>query len=174
LTTHLIDNIFSEEERLKIIEDVQPLLLDGIELGKYITHLYNPDYGAVYQEGFSWFSLTHDTVHQHPDFKERIEIITQRASEEVKIPLKCIKAWVNVSDGRSKRRMYHNHQAFFSSVYYIKTFPFFSNGTVFKDRGLVKAPQNSLLLFPSHFLHTTPGSPLRFKRYTMALDFIEA
>ena len=49
-------------------------------------------------------------------------------------------------------------------------FPFFSNGTLFKDYGLVKAKQNSMLLFPSHLDHATPSSPLRFKRQTWAIN----
>ena len=49
-------------------------------------------------------------------------------------------------------------------------FQFFSNGTLFKDYGLVKAKENSLLCFPSHLDHSTPSSPLRFKRYSWAMD----
>ena len=58
----------------------------------------------------------------------------------------------------------------YSCVYYMKMFPFFSNGTLFKDYGLVKAKENSLLCFPSHLDHSTPSSPLRFKRYSWAMD----
>ena len=52
----------------------------------------------------------------------------------------------------------------------MKIFPFFSNGTLFKDYGLVKAKQNSLMIFDPTLEHTTPSSPLPLERYTWALD----
>ena len=65
---------------------------------------------------------------------------------------------------------YHQHTSDYSCVYYIKTLPYFNSGTLFKDYGFVRAKQNSLILFPSHLYHSTPGSIFRFKRYTMAFD----
>ena len=83
-----------------------------------------------------------------------------------------------MSDGRNIKRVWHNHYRDYpgfdnsthSVVYYMKTFPFFSNGTLFEKHGFVKAKQNSLMVFPSHWNHSTPGSIFRFKRYTMAFD----
>ena len=52
----------------------------------------------------------------------------------------------------------------------MKMFQFFSNGTLFKKYGLVKAKQNSLLFFPSHLYHSTPSSPLWFERYSWSIN----
>ena len=53
----------------------------------------------------------------------------------------------------------------------MKTIPFVDSGTLFKD-GFMRAPQNSLLLFPANLYHRPPTSPFRFKRYSMALDLL--
>ena len=66
-----------------------------------------------------------------------------------------------------------DNKAEWVAVYYIKTQPYFDNGTEF-EHGVIKTPQNSLLLFPASLNHTAPTSPFRFDRYTMALDLIPA
>ena len=53
---HVFNNIFSKEEREKLIFDVQPLLQDG----KYISAKEFGGDGA-YQEGFEWFKITNPT-----------------------------------------------------------------------------------------------------------------
>ena len=56
------------------------------------------------------------------------------------------------------------------AVYYIKTLPFFSSGTLFED-GFVRAPQNSMIIFPAHFLHATPTYPFPFiDRYVLSIN----
>ena len=56
------------------------------------------------------------------------------------------------------------------AVYYLKTLPFFSNGTLFED-GFVRAPQNSMIIYPSTVLHATPMYPFPFiDRYVMSID----
>ena len=64
---------------------------------------------------------------------------------------------------------YTNDNVSFASVYYLQTLPFFSNGTLFEDR-FVRAPQNSMIIFPAHLVHTAPTSPFRFDRYTLSLN----
>ena len=81
-------------------------------------------------------------------------------------------SFFNETYGRKEDMYWHSHPSDFSGVYYIKTFPFFSNGTLFRD-GFFKAPQNSLIIFPSYLKHTAPSSPLPFKRYTMGLNFMK-
>ena len=50
----IINNIFTEEQRKKLIDDVQPLILDGIKVANF--------YGYVgYQEGFNSYKITHST-----------------------------------------------------------------------------------------------------------------
>ena len=83
------------------------------------------------------------------------------------------RAWVNWTNGEKEQINWHTHpNSDVSLVYYMDIpLPFFSNGTLFRDK-FIKVPQNSLLLFPSSMEHTAPPSPLRFDRYTMALSLI--
>ena len=47
---------------------------------------------------------------------------------------------------------------------------FVGNGTLFED-GFVRAPQNSMIIFPAHLLHTTPKYWFPFvDRYVMSLN----
>ena len=71
-----------------------------------------------------------------------------------------LKSWINWTNGKKKDIQWHNHKdsGDLSLVYYMKTFPFFSNGTLFR-RWMVKAPQNSILIFPCHIEHTAPTCP---------------
>ena len=170
MNIHVLYDIFTNKEREKLILDVQPLLQDG----KYISAI---EYGGdgVYPEGFKWFKLTNSTLNLHSDFTWAHDRIIEVVKDELGLDLKVLRSWINLTDGRNLKRKWHNHcreidNSEYSMVYYIKTFPFFSNGTLFKDQGLVKAPENSLILFPSHLYHSTPGSIFRFKRYTMAFD----
>ena len=142
--------------------------LDG---AKFATTM-STGYGLGYQEGFNWYRITHPTVHLHPDFKWAYQIILSRIKEVVGKECVCVKSWMNTSNGDKDNLSWHNHrQVDYAGVYYLKIpFPFFSNGTLFKDHGFIKAKENSMIVFPGHFMHTTPSSPLRFKRYSMALD----
>ena len=163
-----IDNIFTEDQREKLIEDSKPLFLDG---AKFATTM-STGYGLGYQEGFNWYRITHPTVHLHPDFKWAYQIILSRIKEVVGKECVCVKSWMNTSNGDKDNLSWHNHrQVDYAGVYYLKIpFPFFSNGTLFKDHGFIKAKENSMIVFPGHFMHTTPSSPLRFKRCSWALD----
>ena len=105
--------------------------------------------------------------------------IRDKIKKEIKLDLEILRSWVLWSNGRGDQSKWHHHyfpedpyyeDASFSSVYYLKTLPFFSNGTLFED-GMVRAPQNSMIIFPAHILHTTPKYPFPFiDRYVMSID----
>ena len=153
----VIKNIFTNDERKKLLEDVKPLLVDG------------PALAAFYNFGSLPGKQTHDTLQLHPDFKSTINYMVELVSKEMGKKFILDKAWANWTNGDKKDICWHTHPCDYSVVYYMKTFPLFSNGTLFRD-GLVKAPQNSILVFPANLDHTAPSSPLRFDRYTMALN----
>ena len=75
---------------------------------------------------------------------------------------------MNITQQRQHNRRMGGRRAV--AVYYIKTLPFFNSGTLFED-GFVRAPQNSMIIFPAHLLHTTPKYPFPFiDRYVMSID----
>ena len=173
---NIVENVFTKNQREKLIEDSHPFFRDGNEYASILTSKYNSGYGVGYQEGFNWFRLTYPTVHLHPDFDWAFDIILSKV-KKLGFNFKkkdVISSWMNLTNGSQDKGnlKWHDHKtdADYVVVYYIKMFPFFSNGTLFKDYGLVKAKQNSMLLFPSHLDHATPSSPLRFKRQTWAIN----
>ena len=161
-----IDNIFTEEQRRNFIKDIQRFLIDGREVNTY--------YGGEgkYQEGFDWFKLTHSTLQLVPEFKELHQHMVDVIKKECGLNCEIKKSWVNLSNGKRRKVSWHNHKGGpdYAGVYYIKIFPFFSNGTLFKDYGLVKAKQNSLMIFDPTLDHSTPPSPLPLERYTWVVD----
>ena len=157
---HLIENIFSIEEREEMIINLQPLLVDGKELGKRVVE-------DVVFPG----KQTYPTLHLHSDFKEPIAKIISRIEKDVEINVKTLRGWANQSTGRDKLR-WHKHDddgADYSVVYYLKTFRFMGSGTQFRGE-FIKAPQNSLIVFPSHLYHAAPRGMLFLERYSLALD----
>ena len=165
----IINNIFTEEQRKKLIDDVQPLILDGIKVSNF--------YGYVgYQEGFNLYKITHNTLHLHLNFDWAFDIIFSKVNElGFNFRKKDVKSsWMNSTNGSQNKKNFkwhdHRRSGDYVVVYYMKMFPFFSNGTLFKKYGLVKAKQNSLLFFPSHLYHSTPSSPLRFERYSWSIN----
>ena len=161
-----IDNVFTEEQRQKLLSDFKPFLLDAKQQSAW--NLDVPEY----PEGFDWFKISFPTLHLVPQFKELHENVLNLIKKECGLNLKIAKSWVNLSNGKRKKVQYHTHPdgPEYSCVYYIKTFPFFSNGTLFKDYGLIRAKQNSLMIFDPNLEHSTPSSPLPFERYTWAMD----
>ena len=158
---HLIENVLTNDKRKKLLEDVQPLLVDGITMSAY-----SGDLNQIFPG-----KQTHDTLHLHPDFISTINYMVELVNKEMGKNLMLIKAWANWTNGKKKDMGWHDHRndGEYAAVYYMKTFPLFSNGTLFRD-GLVKAPQNSMLVFPAELEHTAPSSPLRFGRYTLAMN----
>ena len=153
----LIHNVLSNKDRKKLIKDCQPLLLD-----------LNEEFPGKRFPG----KQTKCNLHLHPDFLSPITDMIRIIVKETGLDLVVADmAWINWTNGSKKDIAWHRHpDVDYALVYYIKTpIPFFSNGTVFKD-GLVRAPQNSMIIFPAHLLHTAPSSPFRFGRYTMAIN----
>mgnify|MGYP001365981288 CR=1 FL=1 len=152
-----IHNVLSNNDRKKFIKDVKPFL-------RQLEDVNNTFYPG---------KQTPANLHKHPMFASLMNSIIDKIRKEIKLDLEICRSWVLWSNGREDQSLWHHHYVYedvsFSSVYYLKTFPFFSNGTVFRG-GFVKAPQNSLILFPSHLEHSAPTSPLRFDRYTLAMD----
>ena len=102
-----------------------------------------------------------------------IKKIEDIIKKEINLNLEVTKSWVKYSNSDTQLN-WHSHypkdNVSFASVYYIKTIPFFSNGTLFED-GFVRAPQNSMIIFPAHLLHTTPKYSFPFMdRYVMSLN----
>ena len=154
-----IYNVLSNQERKKIIKDIQPFLMDGESLGKY----YNTSDSFPGKQTIS-------NLHQQSEFVSVIKKIEDIIKKEINLDLEVTKSWVKYSNSDTQLN-WHTHHCAYASVYYMKIpLPFFSNGTLFKD-GFVRAPQNSMIIFPAHLLHTTPTNPFPFiDRYVMSID----
>jgi len=147
---HLIKNVFTNKQRRKLIKDCQPLIVD---LGWQFPG-----------------RQTYPTLHLHPDFTSSMNDILGIVYKEIGLSLVISKSWVNWTNGEKEQINWHTHPSQYSLVYYMKTpLPFFSNGTLFR-KGLFKAPQNSIIVFPGSMEHTAPSSPFRFNRYSLAME----
>ena len=153
---HIIENVFMEEERKDFLEKSKPFLADS---RKFIN-----------TEGFYWFKLTSPSMNLVPSLRVYHEHLLKLIKKEIGLNLAIMGAWMNLTDGRRKEIKWHTHPVDYAGVYYMKTTPFFNSGTVIKEYGLVRSPQNSLLIFPGNLYHSTPGFPFRFKRYTYAFN----
>ena len=154
-----IHNVLSSKERKKIIKDIQPFLMDGEQMGKY----YNTSDSFPGKQTIS-------NLHQQSEFVSVIKKIEDIIKKEINLDLEVTKSWVKYSNSDTQLN-WHTHHCAYASVYYMKIpLPFFSNGTLFKD-GFVRAPQNSMIIFPAHLMHTTPKYPLPFiDRYVMSIN----
>tara|TARA_R100000008_G_scaffold55726_1_gene34228 strand:- start:194 stop:736 length:543 start_codon:yes stop_codon:yes gene_type:complete len=166
----LINNIISDEERERLIEVSKPLLISGAELGRM--------YGGADYPG----NQTLSNLHHNPEFDYLHKEMLKCIKKESGMDLEIVKSWVNWTDGNKKDINWHLHHCTYACVYYMKTNPFLTSGTLFdlvinkrKRKKFVKGSQNSLMLFPGHVLHTAPSSFLRRDRYTLAcnLEFKE-
>ena len=147
---YIIKNVFTDGQRHKLIKDCQPLLL---QWGKKFPG-----------------RQTHAELHLHPDFTSSMNDILGIVYKEIGLSLVISKSWANWTNGNKKDIAWHIHPSQYSLVYYMKTpLPFFSNGTLFR-KGLFKAPQNSIIVFPGSMEHTAPSSPFRFNRYSLAME----
>ena len=155
----LIKNIFTDAERKHLLKYAIPRLISGDELSKRSS-----------SGGFFPGKQTDGNLHQIPVFIPAHNIFLKRIREDIGIHCIILRSWVNLTNGYKKDIGWHTHNADLSAVYYIKTpLPFFSNGTLFRER-MIRSPQNSMLIFPSHLDHTAPTCPFRFDRYTLAMD----
>ena len=155
---HLIKRIFTRKERREFIKKVDPLLeenssyLHDIAPGKYPGRQTLPD------------------LHLNSNFKFEHDRLMKRILDKTGFHMEIDKSWVNRTDCSKKDINWHNHNNCpYTCVYYLKTIPFFTSGSMFRH-GFVRAPENSLLLFPGSVEHTIPTFPLRFGRYTLAMD----
>ena len=154
---NLIKNVLTQPERKRLLQDIKPFLKE-----------FGPDWPG---------RQSNANLHLYSQFEEilkRFLLIAQRVIGEELMwgpreegPV----SFFTETNGTKESMHWHTHNSHYTGVYYIKTFPFFSNGTLFRD-GFFKAPQNSLIIFPSSLEHTSPRSPLPFKRYSMGLNFI--
>ena len=157
-----IHNVLSNQERKKLIKDIQPFLMDGEQLGKY----YNTSLSFPGKQTIA-------DLHQQPEFFSVIKKIEDIIKKEIDLDLKVEKSWIKYSNSNTQLN-WHSHypqdNVSFASVYYLQTLPFVGNGTLFED-GLVRAPQNSIIIFPAHLLHTTPKNLFPFiDRYVMSFN----
>ena len=156
-----IHNVLSNKERKKIIKDVQPFLMNREQMNiRYNNNRFYPG------------KQTEDSLHLKPEFALVMNKIIDKIKKEINLDLEVRRSWVKYSNSDTPLS-WHNHidkPVSFASVYYLKTLPFFSNGTLFED-GFIRAPQNSMIIFPAHILHTTPTNPFPFiDRYVMSID----
>ena len=158
---HIIKDFLTTESRNKLLEELQPLLVDGVSLAVYHKNSFLPG------------KQTHATLEQHPSFKELVELITEKVISCTGKDVKINRMWGLWVNGNKEHMNWHNHLPFdYSSVYYLKVPPFIRNGTLFKDYGLIKAKENSLLVFPSKLKHSTPSYFWKGDRYIISADFV--
>ena len=156
LTGRIIKNVLSNKKRKELIKDCHPFLLSADDLTKRM--------GVYYKS-----KQTLDISSKSP-FRFVIKYMVELVEKETKLKLMYDNCWINLSQGKKEEIMWHNHKGYdFALVYYIKTLPFFNNGTLFRN-GFIKAPQNSLLLFPANLEHTAPSCPFRSERYTLSMN----
>tara|TARA_B100000965_G_scaffold284092_1_gene242032 strand:- start:416 stop:907 length:492 start_codon:yes stop_codon:yes gene_type:complete len=153
-----IHNVLSNNDRKKFIKDVKPFLRQ------------HEDVNNNFYPG----KQTSANLHEQPMFASLMNSIIDKIRKETKLNLGIYRSWVKWSNGKSDQTNWHHHyvkkDTSFTAVYYLKTLPFFSNGTLFED-GFVRAPQNSMIIYPSTVLHATPAYPFPFiDRYVMSID----
>ena len=153
-----IHNVLSNNDRKKFIKDIKPFV-------KVYVNENNITFTG---------KQTLSNLHEQPMFAFLMNNIIDKIKKEIKLNLEIRRSWVKWSNGKEEQMNWHHHYVYkdtsFAAVYYLKTIPFFSSGTLFKD-GFVRAPQNSMIIFPSHVLHTTPRHPFPFiDRYVMGMD----
>ena len=157
----VVKNIFKEQERKYYLKIIEPLMSISAELKFH--------YGGEKYPG----KQTHPTLHMHPHFKSFMDRILEIASKDVGVNLEIDRAWGNWTNGNSNDIGWHRHYCDYALVYYLKT-SFLNNGTLFKKYGLIQAPQNSIIIFPAHLMHTAPtfwyNNPFGRSRYTIAMN----
>ena len=159
----VIHNVLSDRERKKIIKDVQPFLMNSEQMNiRYNNNILYPG------------KQTSPLLHMESEFISVMKKILDKILKETNLDLQIYRSWVKWSNGKENQTNWHSHYpshpVWAVAVYYIKTLPFFNSGTLFED-GFVRAPQNSMIIFPAHLLHTTPKYPFPFvDRYVMSID----
>ena len=155
-----IKNVLTNKKRKQLIEDCQPLLYDSDQLRR----IYNP---TLFYAGKQTLSNLQFKPQFQPIITYFVDIICKESGLDLE--LQEGKCWINSTDGKKENINWHVHTSDYAVVYYIKTLPFFNNGTLFRN-GFIKAPQNSLLIFPAHLEHSAPTCPFQFERYTLSFN----
>ena len=151
---YLVENLFTKEQRKELINGSQPLL-------ENLTN-HPAEQSLAMQVGKG----------AYPQFKWAFDRFIDEAEKATGDLLEWDSAgcWFARTNGKAKHVSWHRHPTEWVGVYYLKTFPMFSNGTLF-EHGIEKAPQNSLLIFNGGLLHTPPRSPFSFDRYVMSMNW---
>ena len=149
----LIENVLTQKERKKLIKDCKPLVYDQGPTSPG----FQSDWVQQEGSGCSQFQNVHNKF---------LDI----AQRELNTRLKWDVSWFLYTKGKIENNCWHNHPVDYVGVYYMQTFPFLTNGTLFKD-GFFEAPQNSLLIFSGYLSHAAPSCPFPFRRYTMSLNW---
>ena len=106
-----IHNILSNDERKKLIKDVQPFLMDREQMN---IHYNNTDFYPGKQ--------TDDLLHLKPEFTSLIKKIIDKIKKEIKLDLEVRRSWVKWSNGREDQMNWHHHYRYedvsFAAVYY--------------------------------------------------------
>tara|TARA_B100000287_G_C20255633_1_gene631890 strand:- start:91 stop:585 length:495 start_codon:yes stop_codon:yes gene_type:complete len=158
---HLINNILTIKSRNKLVEELQHLLVDGSTLA------------AIYGKSFIPGRQTHPTLHLHPNFKELTENITEKVKSVIGRDVKVVRMWGKWLNGEKDHMNWHHHlPSNYSTVYYLKVPSFMRNGTLFKEQGLVRTEENSLLIFPSKLKHSSPSYFWKGDRYVVSADLV--
>ena len=154
----IIKNVLTTKERKQLIKDSKPLLFTGEELEERFHHKFPPS------------KQTLSLLHTNDKFKSLIVKMLDRINDEIGLSFGTDNVWVNWNSGKKNEMAWHSHPSPYTCVYYMKTVLFLNSGTQFKHK-FVRAPQNSLMLFPGDIDHTVPSYPFHFiERYTLAMD----
>ena len=158
---YLVNNFLSRDLRENLLKEVKPLLVDGTTLSGH--------YGST--RGFPG-KQTYPTLHLHPSFNELVEKIIKKVKQFVGKNVDIDTMWCKWTNGKREYVNWHNHlPCDYSCVYYLHVPFFIVNGTLFREK-FVRASQNSLLIFPSKWEHSTPPYMGRGDRYVISADFV--
>ena len=102
----VIKNVLTNEERKKLLEDVQPLLVDG-------ESIYLGDFNKSYPG-----KQTHPTLHLHPDFIPTLNYMVELVSKEIGKNLTLHSASAKWTNGKRKDINWHIHSGIdYAAVY---------------------------------------------------------
>ena len=165
MNIHVIEKVFSEDTRKRLVESSKPLIVKGSDIKAFYA---TPD--AFVLPG----RRSHPSVHLHPDFVEEAHHVVNIIKEKLGLDLVIVQSHINLTVGNKEESCWHRHNCDYTVVYYMKTMPFFNSGTLFKEQGFVRAPQNSILFCSADTEHMAPTTffrnPFRVERYTWAID----
>ena len=105
---HIIDNIFSNKQRKKLIKDSHPHFFVGGE-----------------DSDLNKGRLKTSYLHLHKDFKSPSRQIVSLFEKDLKVRLEIANLWITSTRGESIP--YHTHYFDYSCVYYMKTNPLLRN-----------------------------------------------